>query len=286
MHVVFYQAPGKHREESIREAVVKGIRRAGDSVVLALNSVEELVPADVAVMVGMKAYSLRDRCVRAGTRVIILDKGYDRKEDWWRVSIDAHQPTRYLLDLSRPTDRMLEAGWKFKPWRTSGSFVLIAGGGAKYHSVWNLPSVADWAQQTVDEVRAAGWSGEIQYRPKPSQPDKTVPRGAVLSSPKYMRQALEGAHATTTFGSNACFESVLEGIPCVVTGDAVLGSICSRSNADVLAPVQASLEDRHRVFTNLAYCQFREREWSSGFAWPEIRRQLDEVPLFDGAEHD
>lgn len=277
MKVVFYRAPGKFREESLMAAVRRACELAGDTFTEALNSVDTPEPCDVCFMVGMKASALRDRCVAAGQRVVVADKGYDRKDDWWRVSINAHQPTAYLMTMYRPPDRMRAAGWTFKPWRRDGRFVLIAGGGAKYHSVWNMEGPAAWAGSMVRGVRAAGWRGEIQYRPKPSQPDKTVPADSVLSSPKYMSQALDGAHAMVTFGSNACFEAVLAGVPSVILGDAVLAPISSTKLADVTAPRLASDAEREQLLRALAYCQFRESEWKAGTAWPEIKRQLDEV---------
>lgn len=280
MKVVFYGAPGKFRELGIQQAIGRGVSSCGDDFRVETNSTHEPVPADVAMMVGMKATGLRERCLAAGQRVIVIDKGYDRKEDWWRVSVDRHQPTDYLMSLKRPTDRRMSAGWKLRPWRAhnAGRFVLITGGGAKYHSVWNLEPPAQWATDTFRAIRAAGWQGEIQYRPKPSQPDKTVPTGCVLSKPKAFVDALEGCHAIVTYGSNACFEAMCRGVPSIVTGDAVMRPISSTLVTDVRRPYLASEDDRRQILSALAYCQFREREWSDGTAWPEMRRQLDEVP--------
>lgn len=278
MKVAFYVAPGKFREETLVRAMRAGIEGAGDCFTLASNSTLEPADADVGVMVGMKASALREACVAAGQRVLVLDKGYDRKEDWWRVAIDAHQPTAYLMALSRPADRMDAAGWKLRPWRDAGDFVLIAGGGAKYHSVWNLSPPATWAQEMVDGIRAGGWKGRILYRPKPSQPDKTMPRGAEPATIKNFTEALAGAHAVVVFGSNACFEANCAGVPSIVLGDAVMRPISSRTLDEVVTPYCADADLRVKILSNLAYCQFREREWSTGSAWLEVRRQLEEVP--------
>lgn len=279
VRVVFYRSPGKFREEPLQRAVQAACELAGDEFVVELNSVEEPAPGAVAIMVGMKATALRQRCIAAGQRVIIADKGYDRKDDWWRVAIDAHQPSKYLMQLNRPKDRMKAAGWRFLPWHHENKrqFVLIAGGGAKYHSVWNLSPPAVWADETARAIRAAGWTGEIRYRPKPSQPDKTVPAGTVLSAPKYMVQALEHCHAIVTYGSNACFEAICSGVPSVITGDAVMAAVSSRSVNEVCAPYLATDAERMTALRNLAYCQFRETEFIAGTAWPELKRQMDEV---------
>lgn len=278
MKVVFYVAPGKFREEGLLQAVQRGVEAAGDGFEVHPNNISVPVAGDVACMIGMKSTDLRLRCLAAGQRVLTFDKGYDRKDDWWRVSVDRHQPTDYLLDITRPGDRMTAAGWQMLPWRKSGQFVLIAGGGAKYHSVWGMEGPADWASRITREIREAGWKGEIQYRPKPSQPDKTVPKGAVLSSPKYMTQALEDCWAMVTFGSNACFEAMCMGVPSIVLGDAVMRDVSSRSIEAVCKPFMAPDAVRRTILSNLAYCQFRQIEWSGGIAWPEVKRQMHEVP--------
>lgn len=104
-----------------------------------------------------------------------------------------------------------------------------------------------------------------------------MPADAVLSGPKYMTQALDDCHAMVTFGSNACFEAVLSGVPSIVLGDAVMRSISSTDLADVLNPRLATDAERYQVLTALSYCQFREAEWRDGTAWPEMKQQLREV---------
>jgi hypothetical protein len=279
MKVVFYYAEGKSREGPLKEAFQHACRRYRDDLVWLPNSAETPAPADVAVMVGMKSTALRLACLAAGQRVLTFDKGYDRKDDWWRVSIDTHQPTRYLNQLRRPMDRYMEAGWNFAPWRASGSgqHVIIAGGGLKYHKVHRLPDPTDYARELARQVRDMGWSGEIFYRPKPSMPDIVPVEGTTLSRHKYIGQVLAGAHALVTFGSNACFEAMLAGVPSIVLGDAVMRPISSTQIESIMHPRLAEDGERARLLHTLAYCQFREREISKGKAWDEIKLQLREV---------
>jgi hypothetical protein len=282
--VVFYTAPGKYPEERLQRSVIAGIQAIGDAVELVPNSVLEPVPADVACMVGMKSLDLRRRCLEAGQRVITFDKGYDRKEDWWRVSIDTHQPSRYLLDLARPADRSRENGWhKFRSWRSAQhrGRVLIAGGGLKYHSTHGLPHPNDWATEVVRQLKTRT-SRLIVHRSKPSMPDKADIPGALTSREKYMTQALADVWCIVTFGSNASFEAASLGVPSIVLGDGIGLPISSTNLEDIENPKLVSDEMRAAWFANLAYCQFREVEWSDGTAWPEMRRQLEEVPACIG----
>ncbi len=281
MKFVFYYAVGKSREGPLKEACERAAGKAGDVLEWLPNNIplDEIPDADVAIAVGMKSTTLRLACLQRGQRFLTFDKGYDRKEDWWRVAIDTHQPTRYLQTLRRPLDRYKATGWKYQPWRPSGSgkHVILAGGGLKYHRVHELPDPVDYVLELVDQVRAGGWTGEIVYRPKPSMPNIVPIVGTTLSRHKYIAEILKGAHALITFGSNASFDACLAGVPSIVLGDSVLAPISSRSIASIMHPRLAEDGERDRLLHTLAYCQFREKELANGTAWSEIKLQLREV---------
>lgn len=279
MKFAFYIATGKSREAPLRDAWVAGCRAARQPIQVTTNDVVEPLDADVAIMVGMKSMELRERCKAAGQRVLTFDKGYNRKGEWWRMAIDVHQPTEYLRFIPRPTDRMDANGWKASPWREDdpSNHVIIAGGGRKYYNTHDLPDPETYVAQLVDSIRAAGSVRKIWYRPKPSMAECMPVAGTTLSRHKSIYEVLKGAHVLITFGSNACFEAALAGVPSIVLGDAVLKSISSTSLDDVEAPLMASNEERLSLLSSLAYCQFRLSEISNGTAIDEIKTQLREV---------
>jgi hypothetical protein len=287
MKFAFYISTGKSREAPLRDAWVAGCKVTGDELVVLPNSVAEPVPADVAVMVGLKSIDFRFKCQALGQRVLTFDKGYDRKEDWWRVSIDTHQPTPYLMTLKRPDDRMRAAGWSLMPWRVSNpdSPVIIAGGGRKYYDAHDLAEPVAYIGSIVEAIRAAGCRRKIWYRPKPSMADVIPVRDTVLSRHKSIYQILgghaagsgDGAHALITYGSNACFEAMLAGVPSIVIGDAVMRPVSSTSLAEIERPRFASEDDRLSLLSTLAYCQFRLHEIAIGAGINELKTQLREV---------
>lgn len=279
MKFVFYISDGKYKEHPLADGWVKGCSLTGNEITVVPNTTRGPIPADVAVMVGLKSIELREACLAAGQRVLIFDKGYDRKDDWWRVSIDAHQPTDYLMTLRRPDDRMRAAGWRMKPWREDSPdrHVIIAGGGRKYYDAFDLPTPEDYIAQIVADIRAVGCSRKVFYRPKPSMSDVIPVKGTTLSRHKSIYEILGNAHALITFGSNACFEAMLAGVPSIVLGDAVARPISSTSLSEIEAPRLADDGGRLSLLTSLAYCQFRVREIASGMAIDEIIAQLREV---------
>lgn len=297
MKFVFYVSVTKSREAPLRQAWERGVTNTGDEILIRRNDETPIAGDDVvAIMVGLKSLTLRDACRAVGNRVITFDKGYDRKHDWWRSSIDEHQPTHYLDKLDRTPARMKAAGWEFKPWRgtdKTGAIVsdpsrhiIIAGGGRKYYDAHDLPDPVDYIGGIVAHIRAAGCTRKIIYRPKPSMADVMPVADTVLSRHKSIYEVLENAHALVTFGSNACFEALLAGIPSIVLGDAIARSISSHSVDDIEHPKMVGDEERRRLLTSLAYCQFRESEIVSGFAINELKAQLREVvPALPCEEH-
>lgn len=278
MKFVFYLSEGKSREERLVEPFREGCKITGDEFVQLSNQADP-IDADVALMVGLKTIDLRHRCLALGQRVITFDKGYDRKFDWWRVAIDEHQPTEYLMSLGYGSGRMKQCGWKVKPWRatTETAPVIIAGGGRKYYDAHQLPDPADYIAELVAAIRAAGCKRRIWYRPKPSMSDVMPVADTVLSRHKSIYELLDGAHALITYGSNACFEAMLAGVPSIVLGDAVARPISSRGLDEIGAPVLAEDWGRLSLLSSLAYCQFRTSEMASGTAINEIKAQLLKV---------
>jgi hypothetical protein len=278
-HFNFYIAQGKSREGPLMDAWARGAASTGDTMAVHPNSVEAPAPGDVAVMVGLKSIELRQQCLAAGQRVLTFDKGYDRKHDWWRVSIDEHQPTKYLMTLDRPDDRMRAAGWNPAPWKipADDDRVIIAGGGRKYYITHDLPEPVDYVSEIVAGIRAAGCKRKIWYRPKPSMSDVLPVPDTTLSRHKSIYEILETSCVLVTFGSNACFEAMLAGVPSIILGDAVARPISSVSLTAIENPICATDVDRLSWLSTLAYCQFRLGEIASGMAVDELKAQLREV---------
>lgn len=270
-------ASDKPREKRLAEAFLAGVRKHGDSGVRSHKCVAE---ADVAVMVGVKSRETFRANRDAGRSVIMVDKGYSRhrlpgEKDWeyWRVSVDAHHPTSHIMDF-RDTRRVAKMGVGLKPWRTWGKHIIIAGSSAKYHDFYNLPHPTEYAEQLVERIREMT-DRPIMYRPKPSWKEAKPIRGTLWSgNDQHIDRALIGAWALVTHGSNACFEAVCAGVPCVVLGNAVARPISSASLDSVESPRLAPEAERRRWLCGLSYCQWTMDEFASGEAWATIRPQI------------
>lgn len=283
MRVAFFRSD-KAREGNLAEAFATGARVHGDEVVVRELSGEPQVAegCEAACMIGVKSRELFQANWAAGIHTVMFDKGYSRHKapgpirgwEYWRVSVDAHHPTANLMKVKRPTDRLERLGLEIFPWRETGEHILLAGSSAKYHEFYGLKEPTTFAKDVVRALRAIT-DRPIIYRPKPSWRDAvpiTKTRFSVL--PESMMDVLTNAWATVTHGSNACFESVISGIPCIVLGDGVAKPISSTSLDEIAAPRLASDEERTEWAASLAYQQWTLAEFYSGEAWATIKGQI------------
>lgn len=283
MRICFF-ASDKVRERLLADAFAHGVIEHGDECVVRplTGEVQVASDCDVASMVGVKSRELYRANHKAGVHTILLDKGYSRGKahgpvrgwEYWRVSVDSHHPTNRLMKVERPTDRLERLDIDLKPWRETGEHILIAGSSAKYHEFYGLKNPTTFARDVVRELRDLT-DRPIVYRPKPSWHGAVEIKKARFSRPpETIADALSGAWATVTHGSNACFESILAGVPCIILGDAVAKPLSSTSLSEIESPRLASEDERYRWLADLSYQQWTLGEVYSGEAWATIRGQI------------
>jgi hypothetical protein len=270
----------KPRERIVGEAFLTGAKRHGDETEIRALGQPATDDCDVAVMIGVKSRELWRAHQRMGVQLVYLDKGYDRHDrgdgsrvwEYWRCAVNNHHPTaKFKADY--PTDRLDAFGWKFKPWRTTGKHILIAGSSEKYHAFYDLKDPTDWSMKLVKQLRSVTQM-EIVYRPKPSWKNAVPIEGTRFSKDEGIDDALRDCYCMITHGSNACFEAMLAGIPSIIIGDAVMKPISSTEVSDIHKLRLASDKERRALLAFLAYQQWTMEEMLDGMAWEVIRRQI------------
>lgn len=284
MKITFWHSD-KPRERLLADAFADGARAHGDAVELRSLTPDPVVSdCDVACMVGVKSRELYRAHFAAGAHLVYFDKGYTRHAarspvklwEYWRVAIDSHQPTALLMETNCPEDRADRLGLVLQPWRKphAESWILIAGSSAKYHEFYGMKDPTAWTGKLVRELRERS-RRPIVYRPKPSWADAVPIEGTRFSrSPETIEEALRDVAVVVTHGSNACFEAVLAGVPCVVLGEAVAKPISSTTLDELESPRTASYAERHQWLNNLAYWQWTMPELASGEAWQFLRPKI------------
>ncbi len=285
LRVTFWHSD-KPRERILSDAFCQGVAGAGDFCEQrSLTPDITVADCDVACMVGVKSAELWAAHVAEGRHVIMLDKGYTRHAkpgavkiwEYWRVAVDAHQPTRFVTaNMGKFTDdRAFPLQLPFMTWRTKGTRILLAGSSEKYHQFHKLSHPTRWAEKVVARIRELAPGKEIVYRPKPSWREATPIEGTTFSSGEdSIEKALADCWAVVTHGSNACFESVICGIPVIVLGNAIAKPISSTELEELADPKLASFRQRHDWLNAIAYTQWTEAEFAAGAAWSTIRGQI------------
>lgn len=287
MKVCFFHSD-KPRERILGDALRDGILAGGvDTFELRPLTGEAQVAegCDVAIMVGVKSRALYQANWRAGIHVVMVDKGYTRHAargpvklwEYWRVAVDAHHPTEFLMKAACDYNRLAKLGLTIKAERdrsVGGNHILIAGSSAKYHEFYGLREPTQWTRKLIQGIRQRT-QRQIVYRPKPSWREAVPIEGTEWSGPgQPLEDALRGCHVMVTHGSNACFEALLAAVPVICVGPAVAAPICSTTLDDIENPPLPSVEVRAQWAANLSYCQWTMPEFASGEAWQHIRGQI------------
>jgi hypothetical protein len=286
MKVVFYVSEGKKFDETLAEALGRGVRRRGDEYeVRPIAGFERADPAvDVAIVAGVKGWSQDcfEAYVQAGRHAIILDKGYTRIRGgplgtlYWRCSVDAFQPHAYLSRAQHSGERWNRLGVTIIPdlGRQKGS-VLFCGSSQKYCNWHNLGDATEYARKVLGELRRRT-DRELVYRPKPSWGDAVEIPGYRYSAPgdKFLPE-LDRTFVVVTFGSNAAFEAILRGVPAVVLGDGIARPLARTSCKDVESPLRPAATAVYDLACNVAHCQWSADEMASGEAWKHLRAEIE-----------
>lgn len=284
LRVTFWMSD-KPRERILADAFARGVAEGGDHIELRpLQAQIETADCDVACMVGVKSRELCRAHWDKGIHTIILDKGYTRHAapgavklwEYWRVAVDAHHPTGRLMKSLYPRTRWDELELTIKPWRdpTRKGAILLAGSSQKYHDFYGLREPTHWAKKLIRQLREVT-DQPIIYRPKPSWRDAVPIEGTIWSgSQETIDEVLERTSVLITHGSNACFEAVLEGIPCVVVGEAVAKPISSKQVEEIAHPWRVAEPVREAWFYELAHYQWTLPEMAAGKTWEFLRPQI------------
>ena len=273
MRIGFCISELKEREKQLADNFISGLRSQSHNVDI-VDKDTDISRYDLISIIGVKSMERMKEAEEKAIPYLYFDKGYSRKSGYWRVAINAHQPTDYLHTLDYPDDRRYSQGWEPRGWKNiHDGCILIAGSSLKFHNLKSLPHPTEYAKHLVSEIRKYT-RRKIIYRPKPSWKEAEPIKDTQFSREKGINEVLPYVSTLVTFGSNACFEALLNGVPSIVLGDGVTRSISSNALHMITEPHKASKEKRIKILNNLAYCQFSPDEFKNGIAWDIIRDQI------------
>lgn len=302
------------RETNLAEAIQNGAALCGDEVEIKdYTGKPQVEPCDLVLGIGVKRRDLFRAYNAAGISYAYFDKGYDRSRskepgvsgipewlNYWRVSVNAHQPLRYMEQVKHDSERADSMRLDLEPeWYANNKgrrYVMIDGSSAKHHyfeinevmTDAQLMAYTDkLARSLVQRVRDQSPDRPIIFRYKPSFLNKRPQRieGRAGGEPiqwsngKDPLPDLSLCGCLVTYSSNLCLDAVLFGVPSVVLGDGAARQISSTSLEDLDKPYLASLHERRQWLNNIAWCQFKVAEFANGLGWLTIRDMSACSPL-------
>jgi hypothetical protein len=257
---------GPERIHKLALAFAAGCRVHGvDCDVLPVD--EDGGDADLVWMYGLgegaKPFARHVNAVR-----VVGDKGYFAGypiEKHFRISINAQQPDLHLNLRSHPADRFNSLGLNVEPVTKRGEYVLLCGIGRKQCSIKGL-SYGEWERGMYARLREIT-DRKIIVREKPKNP----PIGGVPSSKlTSVVQAIRGAWAVVCLTGNIGADAILHGVP--VIAESGPGAVYYRADLEHLESiVPLSAEHRLAALSDIAYCQWRRDELSSGALFGHLR---------------
>lgn len=286
MRVAFHASAGKKFDDALSRAFCAGCKAHRIKSGVHPTAEWDGTPvegADVGVVVGVKdkSHPIMEAYLAAGRHAVFIDKGYTRIRggplgtEYWRVSVDAFQPLAYFRDKIRSDDRWKALDVPVRFTRNKGTAVLFAGSSQKFCDWHGLGDATAYAERTLAALRQHT-DREIVYRPKPSWGDAVPIDGYQYSrdGDKFVTR-LEAAYCLVTYGSNACFEALISGVPTVVLGDGVTAPLSSTTVEGVADPLFPPPHKTYELACALAYCQWTLDEMAAGTTLAEILPLLE-----------
>lgn len=278
MKVAVYQYPGSKRSELIANAIMLGIRAAGDEPELRHGMTYKGPDTEVAVFYGLMREVL-DGYRNAGKKAVYVDLGYwgrhegGRRAGFHKVSVNSRHPTAYFQQVVHPGARFDHFGVPVLPRKSTHAkkYVMIAGMSAKAANAEGLRP-EQWERSIAEEIRKHT-DREIVYRPKPNWreaqpiPGTRFLRGEDGDVHKY----LEDCHAVVTHHSNVAVDALLYGVPAYVVDGVVTKARATRAMRMIDTAEMPPIDWVRQFAYDLAYTQWNVAEMESGKCWRHLR---------------
>ena len=228
-------------------------------------------PSDVACIFGVYKSKVsiswhRGAIIRKheadGSKIIICETGYLKRgngeNNYYAVGLGGLNDNADFRNKDMPSDRFEELDIEIKPWRNSGSHVLICGQVPWDASVDHI-DFKEWQRKTVAKLKTLT-DRQLVFRQHPFIDPMTKP----------LKEDLNDCWAVVTFNSNSAVEAAVAGIPVFVSDKGTMaGPIANWHLEDIENP---QMPDREQWLNDLAYCQWTPAEMRKGLAWEHLFR--------------
>jgi hypothetical protein len=176
-----------------------------------------------------------------------MDHAYVGRLQYFRITKNDFQPSKIV---ERPADRWerlkKEHDLVMKPWKKSDGYILVA---LSEPATYSFFGEKDWPKRIEAELK--------KYTDLPI-------RLRERRDERPLSDQLRKAKCLVTFASNTVREALLEGVPVFTLGPSIARPMGLSDLSKIEEPYYP--ENREEFFRHLAYSQFTNDEFASGFA--------------------
>jgi hypothetical protein len=208
---------------------------------------------------------------RHGIDFYYIDRPYwgeSRSTPYW-MRCTKNQHVKTFID-NRPDDRFKQTFKnKILPYHKNGKHILII---PPSHSVALMFDAQSWLENTL-KILKENTDRELVIREKPYNPKSYIDdAGRMIPGDKVTNPNKKGpdrpfewdqVHAVVTFNSSITIKALTNGVPCFANFDNPCMPVCEQDFTKIETP---KYEDPRPVFYSLAYGQFTQEEFRSGYA--------------------
>ena len=216
--------------------------------------------------------------------VIVIEVGGLIRNTTWKLGINGiNRDADFALEEYMPDDRASKLGIVLQPWKQEGEYVLICGQHGHSEQWRNMPDMDTYYRNTITEIRkhtdkpivvrshprfreSLHWVCDMQWY-KDNDVTWNIPQHIQKTYDSFdLEHMLKHTHFTVSHSSNAGINSIIQGVPAVVSEHSLAWDVSTSMGSWLSKP------ERHVWLNRLCYVEWHADE--IGQQWQRIRNKL------------
>ena len=167
--------------------------------------------------------------------VFVIEVGGLLRNETWKLGINGiNRDANFGLEDNMPDDRRQKLGIELQPWKQDGEYVLVCGQHGHSQQWVNMPDMDTYYRNTITEIRkhtdkpivvrshpryreGLHWACDMQWY-KDQEVTWNIPKHIQQTYDSFdLEHMLKHTYFTVSHSSNAGINSILQGVPSVVS---------------------------------------------------------------------
>ena len=221
-----------------------------------------------------------ERNVSQSKPTIVLEVGGISRGSTWKVGLNGINRDAFFGDGGNDSRRSDLLNLRLKPWRTDGTYILIAGQHDKSLQWQNMPRMSQWVMDTIENIQAHT-DRPIIFRPHPRCRLESIERqykNVYRQEPVHLSGTYDDfdmkfndIYCTVSWTSNPGIHSVIEGVPAYTSTSSLAWDVSIKSLTNINNLPQP---DRQQWLNDYAHTEWTVEEISQGIPLKHLTSKL------------